>query len=187
MNTLPAQEYRALMPFDQLPKHHWTFAITSDDAAPHLKLGEFAVIDRSDKDLQHGELYLIQWEAGPRDVVQAGSRMVAWEKRPASVGWWVGALDRPRNRDDVFEWWHAGKEVRMADGPYLEDHLRSKLIGRVVGYAASDLAYLLSPHGTAKGPMRAKSNRWNFGPGHGELLTVQKGRRIIWQLYSNHR
>jgi hypothetical protein len=52
---------RALTYFESLPPHHKTFHVGDDDSAPHLKPGEFAVIDTSDTEPQRGEIYLIQY------------------------------------------------------------------------------------------------------------------------------
>src|ERR1700761_4046846 len=48
---------RALTMFDVLPKEHVTFLVTEGGAEPHLRRSEYAVIDTTDRDLQHGELY----------------------------------------------------------------------------------------------------------------------------------
>src|SRR5690242_15073099 len=56
----PQQEYRALTFFDRLPRAHKTFLVRDDGSEPHLWSGEHAVIDASDREPQHGELYLVQ-------------------------------------------------------------------------------------------------------------------------------
>ena len=96
--SLPAQpQLRALTPFKRLPVDHKTFKVTRDGAEPHLNVGEFAVVDTTDREPQHGELYLIQWSGGSREIVH-----VKWRHQnvkapgrsnfePALV-WYVGDL-----------------------------------------------------------------------------------------------
>jgi hypothetical protein len=49
------------MQFDTLPAGHKTFRITDDGAAPHLNEREYAVVDLIDRELHHGELFVIQY------------------------------------------------------------------------------------------------------------------------------
>ena len=42
-------EVRALPTFDRLPEGHATFWVSDDGCAPHLNIGEFAVIDTTDR------------------------------------------------------------------------------------------------------------------------------------------
>jgi hypothetical protein len=49
-------QLRALTCFDSLPPHHKTFHVRDGSSAPHLKPGEFAVIDTADTELQKGEV-----------------------------------------------------------------------------------------------------------------------------------
>ena len=71
--TQPRQSpIRALTIFDSLPRNHRTLLISDAASAPHLTAGEYAVIDTTDRELQVGELYLIQYSSG-RHVVQLRS------------------------------------------------------------------------------------------------------------------
>ena len=60
------QPLRALGEFDSLSPAHGTFLIRERGSEPHLKIGEYAVIDQLDRELQHGEVYLIQGTSGER-------------------------------------------------------------------------------------------------------------------------
>lgn len=142
-----AQEFRALTPFKSLPPAHKTFLVTRDGAEPHLNVGEYAVVDTTDREIQHGELYLIQWTGGARlrqivHVRAEREKLGAGRKR--KLIWWVGDLRGFRKIGDVGM---GGSPVfvGVSDGPYLTDYLRSKLIGRIVGFAASSLGSLLAP------------------------------------------
>ena len=67
--------------------------IADDASAPHLKAGEYAVIDTTDRELQAGELYIIQCDSGDRrrHVVQI---------RSTRSGWWAGDLAGFRQTDE---------------------------------------------------------------------------------------
>jgi hypothetical protein len=122
---------RALTIFDSLPRNRRTLLIEDDASAPHLKVGEYAVIDTTDRKPQSGELYVIQYSNGP-DIVQI---------RKNEIGWWARDLAGYRHTNEkIF-----GLPVfaGMSDGPYTPGLLKKKLLGRVVGYAETALGGLL--------------------------------------------
>ncbi|MGD9921032.1 MAG: hypothetical protein AB7V13_06250 [Pseudorhodoplanes sp.] len=126
--------FRALTPFTRLPSNACTFSVENDASAPHLLKGEFAVVDTDDCELQHGELYVIQYMSGRREVVQA---------RTDRTFWWVGDLRGYRQTGlisgiPVFE--------GLVDGPYEREHLQSKLVGRIIGFASMPLGAVLSSY-----------------------------------------
>jgi hypothetical protein len=132
---------RALTVFDRLPAKHVTFLTSEDGAEPHLCKGEFAVVDTTDRDPQHGELYVIQYQGSERRraLVQVRSDRlnITGPGAEPSLVWWCGDLRGWRQTDEktlgcpVF----AG----MSDGPYRTENLQPKLIGRVVGVAFTAL------------------------------------------------
>lgn len=50
---------RALLVYDTLPAGCIAHTVTKDDLGPHLRPGEFAIIDPADRDPVRGELYLV--------------------------------------------------------------------------------------------------------------------------------
>jgi hypothetical protein len=58
-----------------MPPGHQTFLVTDDASAPHLRNGEYAVVHVVDRELQHGELYVVQNSSGERHrrITQARS------------------------------------------------------------------------------------------------------------------
>jgi hypothetical protein len=136
-----SSELRALTVFDLLPAKHVSFLVNKDGAEPHLREGEYAVVDTTDREPQHGELYVIQYEGHERrrHLVQVRS---AWLNitgpgaKPSQV-WWCGDLRGYRKTDERM----LGCPVYagLSDGPYRTEHLQSKLIGRVVGVAFTAL------------------------------------------------
>jgi len=88
-----AEQYRALTEFTTLPPGHMTFRIEEDGCEPHLKEGEYAVIDMTDRSVQNGELFLIQYQSGnrARRIVQVKSAMsqITPFPSPKQVVWWL--------------------------------------------------------------------------------------------------
>jgi hypothetical protein len=134
-------EIRALTIYESLPPGYCTFRVKGDGSAPHLCQNEYAVIDTLDRDIQHGELYVIQHEGGRRSRWLAQARVdylnITGPGAEDSLVWWMGDLRGFRRTDESFD----GIPVfaGMSDGPYITEHLQSKLIGRVVGVAFSPL------------------------------------------------
>src|ERR1700719_3914213 len=54
------QPLRALTLFDHVPEGCILQPVTDDDSAPHLRVGEFAIVDTTDTEPQHGEVYLVR-------------------------------------------------------------------------------------------------------------------------------
>lgn len=149
----PAQaEYRAYMMHSDVPEGCIAFPVTDDTGAPHLCMGEFAVVDPADRSARSGEVYLVQWGSGRRSICSikayANGCVDASPNRP--IEWWIGGAAYP--------WHKPGGRQRSAkesfdllrrygsnDGPITDpEYLQSKLIGRVVGIFSA----------AVEGPMR---------------------------------
>ena len=96
--TLPFEhqpELRALTLYDSLPPGHATFLVTDDASEPHLKSGEYAVIDQFDREIQHGEVYLIQYHSGRRRrcllVARSSYCNISGPDAEESLVWWSRA------------------------------------------------------------------------------------------------
>lgn len=139
---------RALTVFETLPPSHKTFRIRDDGSSPHLKEGEFAVIDTSDREPQHGELFVMQGRGGsrPRRIVQVRASLCqitgTGPERPV---WWLGDLAGFRRTSadtggiPLF--------ASLSDGPYdaAKQYLQTQFIGRVVGYATNSFGKAIAP------------------------------------------
>jgi hypothetical protein len=62
------QAIRALTLFDEIPSGFIAHPITNDDSDPHLRAGEVAIVDTTDTEPQHGELYLVRWGSGRKSI-----------------------------------------------------------------------------------------------------------------------
>jgi hypothetical protein len=141
---------RALTYFESLPEAHRTFAVVDHASAPHLKPNEYAVIDTTDTELQNGELYLIQYESGyrRRHIVQISTGHIHTMSGRRQLVWWARDLAGFRQTGTTTVLW-SGERIPlfngMSDGPYNPRGLQKKLLGRIVGYAASALTDILDP------------------------------------------
>jgi hypothetical protein len=144
----PAQSpLRALTFFETLPPGHKTFRVPDDGSSPHLKEREYAVIDTTDREPQHGELFLKASSSGRsrRSIVQVKADMLQFTGVDTeSPVWWLCDLAGFRQIDDM-----GGIPIfaGMSAGPYdaAEQYLQTQLIGRVVGYAANSFGHLMAP------------------------------------------
>jgi len=118
---------RALMMLDVVPAGHQAMAVVDDRNAPHLKSGEFAVVDPADRAPQHGELFAVRYSRGPA-IMQ-----VMWKEWLGEANWWCRCLDRPRGAAAIAAWAQAGRTIPSSDGPYAPGGLESLIIGRIVG------------------------------------------------------
>lgn len=57
----PQQEFRALTVFPDIPLGYFPQLVGNRHHEPHLNMGEWAVVDPSDRDLQFGELHLFKF------------------------------------------------------------------------------------------------------------------------------
>jgi hypothetical protein len=132
---------RALTIFDWLPVKQVTFLTSEDGAEPHLCKGEFAVVDTTDRDPQHGELYVIQYDGFERRrvlvQVQSDRLNITSPGAKPSLVWWCSDLRGWRRTDE--EMLGCPIYAGMSDGPYRTENLQPKLIGRVVGVAFTAL------------------------------------------------
>jgi hypothetical protein len=120
------KEYRALELVAQIAEGCMLFPVMDDRSDPHLRRGEIAVVDTTDRDPQHGEVYVIEWSNGRRAITQLIGPGFSGFSPPEKDHWWTGALTY---RDSV----RGMGELRMIDGPRSKAGIRKALIGRVTG------------------------------------------------------
>jgi hypothetical protein len=144
--TLP-QEYRALMMFDRLPAGCISFLCADEYSAPHIRPGEFVVVDTTDRTPRHLELYVIQWANGRRVICQARDTGRKTIEQPDENAWSIGSLQGIRGRAAVAEYVDhalaaaAGtvptlRGLGWSDGWLTASGLSDKLVGCVIGLYA---------------------------------------------------
>jgi hypothetical protein len=107
---------------------------------------EYAVVDTTDREVQHGELYLIQQVGGirTRTIIQiTSSKYEIGGNGPPEMAWFTCALRGFRQIGRV----HGGIPLfsGFSDGPYRGNVLRTRLVGRIVGAANTPLGKVLAP------------------------------------------
>jgi hypothetical protein len=145
-------ELRALTRFDHLPKSCGSFHVADDGSEPHLHVGEYAVVDVLDCELQHGELYVLQNQSGRRRRrlccirVDRGSQDGSYQigDDPSVQYWWADDMRGFRQTSERIEG-DIPVFAGLSDGPYSTEHLRSKLVGRVVGYSVVPMGKTIAP------------------------------------------
>jgi hypothetical protein len=174
--SLPAirhqPELRALLLLDTLPAGCITYLVPDSSFAPHLREGEFAVVDTADVEPVPGEFFVIAYgddrvSAGYRfDLVEPICRKVNYCQANAagSRAYWTDRAGEGEPR----ACWHVLHEAsahvraaramglrpnRLTEGPFTTEHLRSKLIGRVVGI------YQAQPGGPATARSKEESGQ----------------------------
>jgi hypothetical protein len=144
--TRQLQPLRALEMMRDPPAGCIAFPVTNSMCEPHLHCGEFAVVDTNDREPQHGEVYVIQYSNG-REIVHISRRRGNGD---GIVRWFAGNLAAtllsPEQKDATIKGIVSDEiaspalgaflSLCMSDGPYNSDHLREKLVGRVVGVLA---------------------------------------------------
>ena len=143
----PAEPIRALTLFESLPPQHVTFRVDDDGSDPHLRSGEYAVVDTTDRELQPGELYLRQSDGGSRDrsIVQVKiATGVEVQDDPSETVWTTLQLRGFRKVGELSDF---GIPLfgGLSGGWYSAEELRAVLVGRVVGVSMNSLGNLLGP------------------------------------------
>ena len=113
---------RAIVSFAALPTNCVAVPVADNASFPHLRVGDIAVVDTTEREpIEHG-LFVIEYEGG-----RGRQQIVELWTKPS--GWWNGACrSQPHAHLTI---------VDAADGPYSgedgEAYLSSKLRGRVIG------------------------------------------------------
>ena len=138
-DDLPPQPgLRSFIVYDDVPEGCFAFQTGEESVAPHIYDSEYAIVSPTDTDPVHGELFLIQWDGGRRQLVELRLRPGRYHIGPNDEAvetslWWAMFKWRTRNL--------AGKEFPLkpwAEGPYREENIRPKLVGMVVGIYEPD-------------------------------------------------
>ena len=89
------RELRALTLFDRRHPGHASFLVQDDRSVPHLREGEYAIIDLRDREPQHGEIYLIEFGGFSRNrylkQIQSDMLNITGPGAEPSPVWWLTA------------------------------------------------------------------------------------------------
>lgn len=123
----------SLLVFFDLPAGCHAHPMPNDMHAPHLRAGEWAVIDPACREIEPGGLYLVRQSNGPI-VWQVLVEPEHWRLRRADRErpcWMLVPMNRPVNAEDARRALMAGERVYASDGPIYADCL--EVVGKVVG------------------------------------------------------
>jgi len=120
---------RSFIIYDDVPEGCLVHEMADDTSAPHLHENEFIVVDPSDCDPVHGDMFLAQWSTGRRQPVEC-----IWSK-----GWggWMLAPIKPQDMIRVSDGKTMG-QLRMMDGPYKAGVPLRCFVGKIVGIYEPD-------------------------------------------------
>jgi hypothetical protein len=126
--------------YDHVPGGCILHLVTDDDSAPHLRAGEFAIVDTTDTEPQHGEVYLVRWgQVGEVCYIQQVMAKQHRYRDETFIGFWAQCLN--------FEPYVEAVQRRPGLMPEISHRsmawpvLKEALIGRVVGiYQAEEAA-----------------------------------------------
>lgn len=122
---------RALMLFSDLPPGCILHPITDSRSVPHLRPGEFAIIDMEDREPQHGELFLIAYECAFEDSGEVRRVVQTWNRceRVLPAGHSMPV--------EAFRWFAAAYDrSATVEGPYKPGGIERALVGRIIGILA---------------------------------------------------
>lgn len=137
---------RALTVFDSLPPGYSLRLVSNDDSAPHIRAGEFAVVDPTDTAPQNGEVYIVEWLDGTASIRQLISRPFKIPGGGEAIGWWTRCLNfvpyddalaaARRNAPGAIPFISYRSTI---DGPRRAEIIQQSLRGRVVGIFETSL------------------------------------------------
>ncbi len=124
-STPPQPGLRPFIIYDTLPDGMATHFVTDGRNEPMLRSGEVLVIDPSDCDPMHGELFAVQWKSGKLPSVE----LTTWLDRKDC--WAIGGIQ------PAFVAERAGATAIPAcyvgDYGYRTEYMREVILGRVIG------------------------------------------------------
>ncbi len=135
------QQHNTLNVYRTLPPHCIAFEVTDRHSLPFIEPGEVVVVDTEDRTPRVGDIYVIEWNGGSRNLCQA--RHSRWQKEGHPTVWNVGSM-RTTSPYEFGEWLEKAKADQArgvvpvwtggwTEGPFDIDHLESKLVGAVIG------------------------------------------------------
>ena len=137
----PQPGLRSFIVYDELPMGCIAFEDTEGESGPHIKEGEFAVIDTTDRAPSHNEMYMVQWKSSDRrELASLRLRRINvfnddGTTTPADL-WFIGTIagQQPIALDGS----PVGPRIQFVDGPYRDEDAMDRIVGKVVGVYQPD-------------------------------------------------
>ncbi len=150
---IPGTECLAFPVYSDVPKGHKLEPVRDGMHAPHLRPGEWAIINPADREIVFGEIYQVEYSNGHKVIWQVRpERDTDREARRKHTGEDVAcAYLRPLNNPpwpEVERRLRTGEPIYLSDGPITLTGLQRIIVGRVIGvYTAIPLDVLLKDPG----------------------------------------
>ncbi|MBB4407068.1 helix-turn-helix transcriptional regulator [Agrobacterium radiobacter] len=136
------QQHNTLNVYRTLPPHCIAFEVTDLHSLPFIEPGEVVVVDTEDRTPRVGDIYVIEWIGGKRNLCQARHSSAIYQSRK-EIAWNVGSM-RTTSPYEFGVWLEKAKADHArgvvpvwtggwTEGPFTFEHLESKLVGAVVG------------------------------------------------------
>jgi hypothetical protein len=118
-------DLRAYVLYDVVPPGCTIMQATCDQHWPHLKAGEWAMVDTREREPEHGEIFVVMQNNGP------ALWQTYWQVKHET--WYLRAINSPRSGAETDEWLRTGRTLYLSEGAIPEPYLRSRIIGKTVG------------------------------------------------------
>lgn len=129
----PQPGLRSFIVYDEMPDGCFAFVAEDRRGLPHVRPGDIVIVDPSDTSLQHGEMFLIEFDSGRRQVIDLRSHVYHHTDGSEHVGW-MATWNMPfRSLCDEND-----REILYGDGPYYPEAMERKLVGKIVGFFEPD-------------------------------------------------
>jgi hypothetical protein len=138
-----AQQQNTLSVYRTLPPNCIAVQVMDRHSLPFIQPGEVVVVDTEDRTPRVGDIYVIEWNGGRRNVCQARHSAGPWQTKGKDARWHVGSM-RTITPAEFEDWFASTDEASRkgmvpqwfggwAEGPFNFDYLESKLVGAVIG------------------------------------------------------
>jgi hypothetical protein len=121
----------------EVDSHCIAHAVSDNREAPVFRAGDYVVADTTDREPVAEGVYLVEWSNGCRDLMK--TMHASCERRVEN-----GQAYLTMRRDGSHTVWYFHAVVsgmfRLCDGPYEVEHMKTKIVGRIVGVIDGDMA-----------------------------------------------
>lgn len=137
-------ELRSFIVYSSVPVGCIAMLVPDARSMPHVRPGECVIIDVADREPSNGEMFVIEWINGERQVIETRLRPVRIVEPDGQCidthRWWTEWQMTMRRVDGTL-----AETMRWSDGPYSGELLASKLVGRVIGILEPDNRHAVEP------------------------------------------
>ncbi len=112
----------------QCPEGMGEHVLADASMYPLIRPGEIVIFDPSQRDPENVAAFVLEWSNGTRSVLETSFRQSGGT---GEALWWADPVNRPVSNGTPDQ-----RALFASDGPFTEEHLRSRIVGRVVGILA---------------------------------------------------